>query len=178
MVELNKITGTGTVHTPNTISALPPDNPTDLCTLEDVRLEGNINKNKLPEIADVVLHKIHDLTIYIRGPDVSGNRNLARYDENNDPTNKDNYNAWKCCIYGTLLWMQEHYMVKQNDNIIEIREGRTMQRFSDKKEEYTTYEKQYERYLHYLMGDVPVGSRVHTPQPMENVYGTGLWWPP
>jgi hypothetical protein len=148
----------------------------DLCTLNDVVNECLMSDQDQTQWGDQINTKITDISNYIKSSLVSGNPNLIG--GNTAAINTPDYYAFQATKYGVLEWLESHYIVKKSENVIEMREGKILQKFSDNEPDYPSYSELYGKYKRLLMGTPAVGSIVHTPHNNASDSAFGPWWPP
>ena len=148
----------------------------DLCTVQDVVNETMMPADKAEQYTDQMAWKITDISNYIKSSLVSGNSNLIG--GNTAAINTPDYYAFHATKFGVCEWLEEHDIVKKSEKIIEQKEGKVTQRFSESEPDYPSYSQQYGMYKRLLMGTPTVGAQIHTPHPDNDIYGPGVWWPP
>ena len=145
----------------------------DLCTIDDIVNECLMSDKEQTQYMEQINWKISNISDYLKGPQVSGNPNLV-------PTNPDgtDSDAHEACKYGVLEWLESHYIVKKSERVVEMREGKVIQKFSDIPSDYPSYSELYGKYKRLLMGTPAVGSITHTPRNNDSASAFGPWWPP
>lgn len=126
----------------------------NLCTVEQVKLEGQIKTSAYDED---IAYKITDLSEDIR-------------EIVNDPTlTSDNKNARKCCIYGVLEWLEQKNVNINSQNVSSIKEGDKTVSYANNTSSSSTatpknYTEEYNHYLSLLLGGEDEETKSQTPK--------------
>ena len=144
----------------------------DLCTVDDIINESLMTDKEATPLLNQIAWKITDISMYLKSDEVAGNPNLSS-------TNPDGSwsNAHEGCKFGVLEWLESHGYVRKTEKIVEQREGKVIQKFSEAEPDYLSYSEQYSKYKRLLMGPPTVGAQVHVPN-LPTQGEPGPWWPP
>jgi hypothetical protein len=123
----------------------------ELCTVEDVILEGVLISNK--DLDDKIEYKIENVSQHIHQ---ITNKDISKGDAS--------FSARMACVYGVLAWLESKNMIASSKEITSLHEGGVSINYNPNQTNHAntqslSYTSLYQHYMNRLVGTAPIGSR-------------------